>query len=101
MTRPVRIVVERLVLDGLDLPADGADAVARALSDELGRLVVDALPTRSATAASVPAPGVTLPAGAPPTELGRQVGGAVHTAVHGTAHGAVQGAGHERGGGRS
>ena len=83
MRGPVRITVERLVLDGVPAVPEEAAAVATALGEELCRLVAQALPGSVVPVhlAAVRAPAVAFGAGTPAAEVGRRLGGVVHTAV--------------------
>jgi hypothetical protein len=77
----VRIVVERLVLDGVDVPPEGLDALVAGLGAELRRRVLAAEPCWE-SAAAIRAPAVEL-AARPPAQLGRALGRAVHTGLEG------------------
>jgi hypothetical protein len=79
----VRIVVERLVFDGVDVPPGAVDAVVAELGDELRRRVLSAdAPPGWADAARVRAPSVG--AAASPERLGQALGGAVHAGLENT-----------------
>jgi hypothetical protein len=85
--------IERLVLDGLPLPAQARFELAAALQDELGRLLsqgeLDAFQTglalpRLAVSAELPASPLAAagPAGfLPPVELGRQIAHALYNGL--------------------
>jgi hypothetical protein len=86
VARPVRrIMVERLVLDGVEVPPEGIDALVAGLGDALRELVAD-VPAVPAHVASLRAPAVVL-APADPTATGRVLGAAVGRAVGGVADG--------------
>lgn len=71
-----RIHIERLVLDGLDVPPADVDQLVAAMGDELRRLVLDTPPSWAA---------VDVPRGATPADIGRALGGALHGAAAGRA----------------
>jgi hypothetical protein len=85
----VRIVVERLVLDGLDPATVGdVDALVAGVTAELHRLAADRTglartgPHRTAVP-DVRGPDIALTGPVPAQEIGRRIGGAVHAAVGG------------------
>jgi hypothetical protein len=78
----MRLHIERLVLDGVDLPAQGEPALRAAMHSELRRLFAGGeLPSslRSGAAiASLPGDPMTLAPGPKPAAIGGSIAGAVH-----------------------
>jgi hypothetical protein len=81
MTPPVRIVVERLVLDGVEVPPGGLDALVAGLGDALRELAAG-VPAVPGHVASLRAPGVVVAPG-DPAATGRALGAAVGRTVGG------------------
>jgi len=83
----VRLVIDRLVIDGVDLPAREVDAMVAAVSAELRERVLDNpdRPRQWTSATTLRAPGIQLAADAPAAEVGRQAGAAAHAALNRSA----------------
>lgn len=81
--RPVRVTIERLVLDGVP-PAQSA-AVVAAFRAELARLIAGAVPATGAAAAASAGspPPLVVPAAADATAAGRVAAAGVARAVGG------------------
>ena len=78
----VEIHIDRLVLDGLDVPFAHRAALQAAIEGELARLVAASAPRSQPLAVpSVRAPEIR--AGGTPAQLGNAIAGAVHKAVGG------------------
>ena len=80
----VRLHIERLVIEGIDLPSDRVPAFRSALSGELGRLIaergVDATLHSGGRVPSVTAAAVEVPHGG---QSPRRLGEAIARSVHG------------------
>jgi hypothetical protein len=78
----VNVHIERLILDGIDLPRRDRAALKASVSAELGRLLADGglSPAVRAGGAvrSLPAGGIQLAAQSEPTHLGQQIARAVY-----------------------
>jgi hypothetical protein len=83
----VRLYVERLVLDGLDVSAASRPRLRAAIEAELGRrIAAGGLSRELARGIAVPsirAPQMTVPSGAKPAELGSAIVGAVYDGLGG------------------
>jgi hypothetical protein len=80
----IRIDVERLVIDGIELDARGAEALRAAVAAELVRLFEQRRPGAGLGGGAVPmlrAPAVQFDAGASPTRMGSQVAQAVYGSI--------------------
>jgi hypothetical protein len=79
----VRLHIERLVLEGLDVPAASSTGLRRALEAELTRLITAGglapWTARGAALAALPAPAIG--AAGPPRHLGAAIAGAVYTGL--------------------
>jgi hypothetical protein len=78
----IELHIERLVLEGIDIPPGQHHLLRESVRAELVRLLQDGrLPgpvPHGGAVASVRAPSVNLPAGLAPAHLGRQLAGAIH-----------------------
>ena len=78
----VNVHIERLVLDGIDLPRYDRAALKASVSAELARLLADGGLSSSLRAGgavpSLPAGGIQLAAQSEPTHLGQQIARAVY-----------------------
>jgi hypothetical protein len=74
----VDVHIERLVLDGIDLPWRDRAALKASVSAELGRLLADGGLRASGAVPSLPAGGIQLAAQSEPTHLGQQIARAVY-----------------------
>jgi hypothetical protein len=81
----IHLHIERLVLEGLDLPPGGSRAVADAVREEIARLVGERGlgPDVEAGGAAPSAPARPVGATSDPVALGTAVGRSVHGALHG------------------
>lgn len=80
----IRIDVERLVIDGIELDARGAEALRAAVGAELARLFEQRGPAVGPHGEAVPmlrTPAVQFEAGASPASMGSQVARAVHGSI--------------------
>ena len=79
----VRLHIERLVLEGLEIPAGARDGLRRALQAELTRLIAaGGLAPWSAGGAALPAlPAPAIGAAGPPRRLGTAIAGAVYAGL--------------------
>jgi hypothetical protein len=79
----VRLHIERLVLEGLDVPPSSRDGLRHALEAELTRLVTAGglapWSTRGAALAALPVPAIG--AAGPPRRLGTAIAGAVYAGL--------------------
>ena len=81
----IELHIERLVLDGIALPPGGASVLKAAIGAELTRLLgeggLSPAMAGGGSLAQVMAPAFTFQAGASPSELGRQLAGAVYEGI--------------------
>jgi hypothetical protein len=81
----VRLQIDRLVLDGFDLPPLSRGELRAALEQELARLIAgDGIASTLAQRGALPAVGAPqISAVGTPTQLGSAIAGAVHCALEG------------------
>lgn len=81
----VELHIERLVLDGIDLPPGQRDLLRESVVDELGRLLhgggLAGSVLSGGAVAHLRGPAVTLSAGGATADLGRQLAGAIYRGV--------------------
>ncbi len=85
-SRPLRLHIERVTLQGLPMTPAQSRQFSAALSGELQRLARDPGWPAGATSQALPgvlAPTVTVPAGASPGALGREVARSVFDSLRG------------------
>jgi hypothetical protein len=80
----IELRIDRLVLEGIDLPPGQRHLVGAHVQAELVRLLRDgglAGAARHGAAVAVRGPAVDLPAGLPPPALGRLLAGAIYQGI--------------------
>lgn len=83
----VRLHIDRLVIEGLDVPYASRDALQAAVERELSRLIArDGIARQWTAGAAVPsvrAPEIATASTARPAQLGAAIAGAVHGGIGG------------------
>jgi hypothetical protein len=81
----VELRIDRLVLEGIDLPAGQHQLVGAHVQAELARLLRDGglagPPGHGGAVATARGPALHLPAGLPPPALGRLLAGAIYQGI--------------------